>query len=108
YKGHDVLLHRNIAVKVLRQQYVHDDEFIQRFRREAQAAASLTHPNVVSIYDVGQEGETHFIVMEYVEGNTLNDLIKERAPLPVEETIRIASQIGDALEHAHLNQIIHR
>lgn len=108
YKGHDRLLNRKVAVKVLRQQYVHDEEFIRRFRREAQAAASLSHPNVVSIYDVGQEDEIHFIVMEYIEGKTLNDLIKERAPLPVEESIRIASQICDALDHAHHNQIIHR
>jgi len=108
YKGHDLLLHRNVAVKVLRQQYVHDEEFIRRFRREAQSAASLSHPNVVSIYDVGQEGETHYIVMEYVEGMTLNDLIKEKAPLQVEDALHIASQICDALEHAHSNQIIHR
>ncbi|MDF2668145.1 MAG: serine/threonine protein kinase [Paenibacillus sp.] len=108
YKGHDILLNRKVAVKVLRQQYVHDEEFIRRFRREAQAAASLSHPNVVSIYDVGQEDEIHYIVMEYVEGKTLNDLIIEKAPMQVEEAIRIASQICDALEHAHHNQIIHR
>lgn len=108
YQGLDRLLNRKVAVKVLRQQYVHDEEFIRRFRREAQAAASLSHPNVVSIYDVGQEDETHFIVMEYIEGKTLNDLIKERAPLPVEEAVRIAGQICDALDHAHANRIIHR
>jgi serine/threonine protein kinase/beta-lactam-binding protein with PASTA domain len=108
YMGLDHLLHRKVAVKVLRQQYVNDEEFIRRFRREAQAAASLSHPNVVSIYDVGQEGETHYIVMEYIEGTTLNDLIKERAPLQVEEAVRYASQICDALEHAHHNEIIHR
>jgi serine/threonine-protein kinase len=108
YKGHDRLLNRKVAVKVLRQQYVHDDEFIQRFRREAQAAASLSHPNVVSIYDVGQEGDIHFIVMEFVEGTTLNERIKERAPLQVEEAVHYAGQICDALEHAHQNQIIHR
>lgn len=108
YKGLDILLHRNVAVKILRQQYVHDEEFIQRFRREAQAAASLSHPNVVSIYDVGQEEDTHYIVMEYIEGTTLNDLIKEKAPLQVEEAVHIACQICDALDHAHHNQIIHR
>jgi eukaryotic-like serine/threonine-protein kinase len=108
YKGHDQLLHRKVAIKVLRQQYVHDEEFIRRFRREAQSAASLSHPNVVSIYDVGQEDEIHYIVMEYIEGSTLNDVIKDRAPLQVEEAINIASQICDALEHAHQNQIIHR
>jgi eukaryotic-like serine/threonine-protein kinase len=108
YKGHDLLLHRNVAVKVLRQQYVHDEEFIRRFRREAQSAASLSHPNVVSMYDVGQEEDTHYIVMEYVEGMTLNDLIKEKAPLQVEDALHIATQICDALGHAHNNQIIHR
>lgn len=108
YRGHDILLNRNVAIKVLRNQFVHDEEFIRRFRREAQSAASLSHPNVVSIYDVGQEDEVHYIVMEYVEGKNLNEIIKERAPLQVDESIRIASQICDALDHAHQNQIIHR
>ncbi|WP_010269777.1 Stk1 family PASTA domain-containing Ser/Thr kinase [Paenibacillus senegalensis] len=108
YKAHDLLLNRHVAVKILRQQYVHDDEFIHRFGWEAQSAASLSHPNVVSIYDVGQEDEIHYIVMEYVDGMTLNDLIKQRAPLQVEEAVHIASQICDALEHAHANEIIHR
>ncbi|MBW7474159.1 Stk1 family PASTA domain-containing Ser/Thr kinase [Paenibacillus oenotherae] len=108
YKAHDVLLNRKVAVKVLRQQFVHDEEFIRRFRREAQSAAALSHPNVVSIYDVGQEDETHYIVMEYVEGNNLNEIIQQRAPLQTEEAVRIAVQICDALEHAHHNQIIHR
>lgn len=108
YKGHDRLLNRRVAVKVLRQQFVHDEDFIRRFRREAQSAASLSHPNVVSIYDVGQEGDVHYIVMEYVEGSNLNDIIKERAPLQPEETVHIASQICDALDHAHQNGIIHR
>jgi len=108
YKGLDILLNRHVAVKVLRQQYVNDEEFIRRFRREAQSAASLSHPNIVSIYDVGQEEEIHYIVMEYVEGTTLNEVIKERAPLQVEEAINITSQICDALDHAHTNQIIHR
>lgn len=108
YKGLDILLHRHVAVKILRQQYVHDEEFIRRFRREAQAAASLSHPNVVSIYDVGQEEDVHYIVMEYIEGTTLNELIKEKAPLQVEEAVHIAGQICDALDHAHHNQIIHR
>ncbi|WP_308634478.1 Stk1 family PASTA domain-containing Ser/Thr kinase [Paenibacillus silvisoli] len=108
YKAQDILLNRNVAVKVLRQQFVHDEEFIRRFRREAQSAAALSHPNVVSIYDVGQEDDTHYIVMEYVEGNNLNEIIKERAPLQTDEAVRIALQICDALEHAHHNQIIHR
>ena len=108
YRAHDILLNRNVAIKVLRNQFVHDEEFIRRFRREAQSAASLSHPNVVSIYDVGQEDEVHYIVMEYIEGKNLNEIIKERAPLQVDESVRIASQICDALDHAHQNQIIHR
>lgn len=108
YKGHDILLNRKVAIKVLRQQFVHDEEFIRRFRREAQSAASLSHPNVVSIYDVGQEDEIHYIVMEYIDGSNLNEVIQERAPLQVEEAVHIASQICDALDHAHHNQIIHR
>lgn len=108
YKAHDILLNRNVAIKVLRQQYVHDEDFIRRFRREAQSAASLSHPNVVSIYDVGQQGEIHYIVMEYVEGINLNEKIAEKAPLQVEDAVHIASQICDALEHAHHNGIIHR
>ncbi|ANF97606.1 Stk1 family PASTA domain-containing Ser/Thr kinase [Paenibacillus bovis] len=108
YRAKDVLLNRHVAIKVLRQQFVYDEEFIRRFRREAQSAASLSHPNVVSIYDVGQEDDIHYIVMEYVNGQNLNEIIKERAPLPVEEAVRIATQICDALEHAHHNQIIHR
>jgi serine/threonine-protein kinase len=108
YKAHDVLLNRYVAVKVLRQQFVGDEEFIRRFRREAQSAAALSHPNVVSIYDVGQEDDIHYIVMEYVEGNNLNEIIQERAPLQTEESVRIAVQICDALDHAHQNHIIHR
>ncbi|QAY65530.1 Stk1 family PASTA domain-containing Ser/Thr kinase [Paenibacillus protaetiae] len=108
YKAHDVLLNRYVAVKVLRQQFVHDEEFIHRFRREAQSAAALSHPNVVSIYDVGQEDDTHYIVMEYIEGHNLNEIIQERAPLQAEEAVRIAVQIADALDHAHSNHIIHR
>ncbi|MEF2964543.1 Stk1 family PASTA domain-containing Ser/Thr kinase [Paenibacillus sp. M1] len=108
YKAQDILLNRFVAIKVLRQQFVNDEEFIRRFRREAQSAASLSHPNIVSVYDVGQEEDIHYIVMEFVEGQNLNEIIKERAPLQVEEAVRIASQIADALDHAHHNQIIHR
>lgn len=108
YKARDILLNRFVAVKVLRQQFMHDDEFVRRFRREAQSAAALSHPNIVSIYDVGQEEDTHYIVMEYIDGANLNEIIRERAPLEVGEAVRIASQICDALDHAHHNQIIHR
>lgn len=108
YKAKDLLLNRFVAVKVLRQQFTHDDDFVKRFRREAQAAASLSHPNIVSIYDVGQVEDTYYIVMEYIDGANLNEIIRDRAPLQVDEAVRIAAQICDALEHAHHNQIIHR
>ncbi|QTH45980.1 Stk1 family PASTA domain-containing Ser/Thr kinase [Cohnella sp. LGH] len=108
YKARDLLLNRFVAVKVLRQQFTHDDDFVKRFRREAQAAASLSHPNIVSIYDVGQVDDTHYIVMEFIDGANLNEIIRERAPLQADEAVRIAMQICDALEHAHHNQIIHR
>ncbi|WP_372636605.1 Stk1 family PASTA domain-containing Ser/Thr kinase [Cohnella sp.] len=108
YKARDLLLNRFVAVKVLRQQFTHDDDFIKRFRREAQAAASLSHPNIVSIYDVGQVDDTHYIVMEFVDGANLNEIIRERAPLQADEAVKIAAKICDALEHAHHNQIIHR
>ncbi|RKP55380.1 Stk1 family PASTA domain-containing Ser/Thr kinase [Cohnella endophytica] len=108
YKAKDLLLNRYVAVKVLRQQFTHDDDFVKRFRREAQAAASLSHPNIVSIYDVGQVEDTHYIVMEYIDGANLNEIIRDRAPLQAEEAVRITAQICDALEHAHHNQIIHR
>ncbi|WP_409174570.1 Stk1 family PASTA domain-containing Ser/Thr kinase [Brevibacillus fortis] len=108
YKAKDLILNRPVAVKVLRSQFGTDEDFVNRFRREAQAVASLSHPNVVGVYDVGQEGDTHYMVMEYIEGYTLKEVIIQRGALPVEEAVRIAEQICDALDHAHQNQIIHR
>lgn len=108
YKAECTLLQRIVAVKVLRSQYSSDKEFVERFRREAQAAASLSHPNMVNIYDVGQEDDIHYIVMEYISGETLKDLIKREAPLSVNRTLRIALQIAEALRHAHERNIIHR
>lgn len=108
YKANDVLLDRIVAVKVLRPQYAIDDDFVYRFRREAQAAARLSHPNVVSIYDVGVEEEIHYIVMEFVEGSTLKEYITKYAPIDIQEAVEITKQIAEALDHAHHNQIIHR
>jgi beta-lactam-binding protein with PASTA domain/predicted Ser/Thr protein kinase len=108
YRGLDVLLHRPVAVKTLRPEFMGDEDFVRRFKREAQAAASLSHPNVVNIYDVGQDQDAHYIVMEYVDGKTLKQVIEERAPLPVAESVAIARQIADALAHAHERNIIHR
>ncbi len=108
YRGMDVLLKRPVAIKTLRSEYALDMDFVRRFKREAQAAASLSHPSVVNIYDVGQDGDTHYIVMEYVDGKTLKQVIEERAPLPVEEAVEMARQICEALAHAHEHHIIHR
>ncbi|HHV65247.1 MAG TPA: Stk1 family PASTA domain-containing Ser/Thr kinase [Peptococcaceae bacterium] len=108
YKAKDTLLNRTVAIKVLREQFASDEGFIRRFRREAQSAASLSHPNIVSIYDVGKDGQEDYIVMEYVKGRTLKDIIRKQAPLPAEQAILLVRQIGEALAHAHANHIIHR
>lgn len=108
YRALDTVLNRYVSVKILRPQFVADEDFVRRFRREAQSAASLSHPNVVNIYDVGDEDETYFIVMEYINGKTLKEIIQERAPLPVTEAVDIAKQICSALHHAHDHQIVHR
>ncbi|MGA9175168.1 MAG: Stk1 family PASTA domain-containing Ser/Thr kinase, partial [Thermoactinomyces sp.] len=108
YKAKDLLLNRYVAIKVLSDSLSNDSEFIRRFSREAQAAASLSHPNIVNVYDVGKDHYTHYIVMELVEGPTLKQYIQERGPLPAQEAAAIAIQICDGLAHAHENQIVHR
>jgi len=108
YKARDTLLNRTVAIKVLREQFVSDEGFIRRFRREAQSAASLSHQNIVSIYDVGKDGNEEYIVMEYVKGQTLKEIIRNKAPFPAEKAIYIVRQIAEALAHAHANHIIHR
>jgi len=108
YRALDRLLNRVVTVKILREQYAEDEEFVQRFHREAQAVASLSHPNIVGLYDVGAEGKLHYLVMEYVPGKSLKQLIKEEAPLELNKAIEIMRQILDALQHAHENNIVHR
>ncbi|MDB4898153.1 MAG: serine/threonine protein kinase, partial [Firmicutes bacterium] len=108
YRAEDLQLGRDVAVKVLRGQFGSDEEFIRRFRREAQNAASLSHPNVVQIYDVGQDEDQYYIVMELVEGHTLKELIQQQGPLPPTDAARIAIEILGALSHAHQNRIVHR
>ncbi|ASS75720.1 hypothetical protein CIG75_12485 [Tumebacillus algifaecis] len=108
YRALDTLLNRNVSIKVLHAQFSNDEDFVRRFRREAQAAASLSHPNVVNIYDVGRGGDEYYIVMEFVDGLTLKEVIQDRAPLPVQEAIDISKQICSALGHAHENNIVHR
>lgn len=108
YKAQDQILKRYVAVKVLRDEFTTDEEFIRRFNTEAQSAASLTHPNIVSIYDVGNEGNIYYIVMELIQGKTLKQIIDEDGVLPWKWSIDIASQIASALETAHKNNIVHR
>ncbi|UNC92782.1 Stk1 family PASTA domain-containing Ser/Thr kinase [Candidatus Contubernalis alkaliaceticus] len=108
YRGYDKILNRSVTVKVLRAQFALDENFVRRFKREAQSAASLSHPNVVNIFDVGEEDGTYYIVMEYVDGKSLKELITENGKLPVNAAVKIAHQICEALVHAHKNKIIHR
>lgn len=108
YKARCKLLNRYVAVKILKPEFTRDVKFIENFRRESQAAASLSHSNIVNIYDVGKEGNINYIVMELIEGKVLSDVIRDKGSLPVPMSISIAKQIASALSHAHKNQIIHR
>ena len=109
YKAKDKVLKRNVAVKILRDEFTTDEEFIKRFEGEAQSAARLTHANIVSIYDVGVEGNLYYIVMELIQGKTLKEIIlEEEGPLPWKWSLNVAIQIASALEVAHRNNIIHR
>jgi len=108
YRTKDLVLNRFVAVKILRDEYTTDDEFIKRFNIEAQAAASITHPNIVSVYDVGKEDNLYYIVMELVKGKTLKEIIVEDGALGWKWSVKVAIQIASALETAHKNNIIHR
>ncbi len=108
YLADDEKLQREVALKVLHPQFATDENFVARFRHEAQAAAGLNHPNIVSIYDWGQEDSTYFIVMERVEGRDLKQIIQEDGPLPASMAVGIASQVANALTSAHQNHIVHR
>ena len=107
YKAHDKLLDRTVAVKALHAQFASDAEFVARFQREAQGAAKMSHPNIVNIYDVGQEENCHYIVMEYVSGQTLKDRLDAEGHLSVPAALGIARQIAEALQHAHENGLVH-
>ncbi|MBQ1335589.1 MAG: Stk1 family PASTA domain-containing Ser/Thr kinase [Selenomonadaceae bacterium] len=107
YRAQDKVLNRSVAVKILHEQFRRDEEFIGKFHQEAQAAARLSHPNIVNIFDVGISGDDHYIVMEYVPGDTLKTMIQEKGHLPVEDALRIAREISDALAMAHANNIVH-
>ena len=108
YLAYDTILDRNVAVKVLRGDLANDEKFVRRFQREALSASSLTHPNIVEVYDVGEDNGQYYIVMEYVEGKNLKDLIKKRGKLTISEVIDIMLQITDGMSVAHDSYIIHR
>ena len=108
YRGYDLVLGRVVAVKLLREQFGSDQNFLLRFNREAQAAARLTHPNIANVYDVGHDRDTHYIVMEFVNGPNLKDLIRRQGPFSVDGAAFILRQVADALDAAHRHGLVHR
>lgn len=108
YLAHDTILDRNVAVKVLRGDLANDEKFVRRFQREALSASSLSHPNIVEMYDVGEDDGQYYIVMEYVDGMTLKQVLKKRGHLSVTEVVDIMLQVTDGMAHAHDAYIIHR
>ena len=108
YLGYDTILDRNVAIKILRGDLSSDEKFVRRFQREALSASSLAHPNIVEMYDVGEDDGIYYIVMEYVEGKTLKQLLKKRGSLTLSEAIDIMLQLTDGMAHAHDSYIIHR
>ena len=108
YKAKCKVLNRNVAIKILKDEFANDAEFIKRFQIEAQSAASLSHQNIVSIFDVGKEDSMHYIVMELIEGKTLKEIITEKGKIPWRDSVKIAAQIASGLSQAHKNHIVHR
>ena len=108
YLAYDMILDRKVAVKVLRGDLSNDEKFLRRFQREALSASSLSHPNIVEVYDVGEDNGQYYIVMEYIEGRHLKQLIKKRGQLTISEVIDIMLQISEGMAHAHDSYIIHR
>ena len=108
YLGYDTILDRNVAIKILRGDLSGDEKFVRRFQREALSASSLAHPNIVEMYDVGEDDGVYYIVMEYVDGKTLKQLLKKRGNLTLSEAIDIMLQLTDGMAHAHDSYIVHR
>ena len=105
--GYDTILDRNVAIKTFKID-ANDEDAVKRFNREAKAVTSLSHPNIVSIYDVENEGDFYYLILEYVEGMTLKDYMMKNPKMPIETIVHISKQIADGLCHAHQNGIIHR
>ena len=108
YRAWDTKHDREVAVKVLRPEFSADAEFVRRFNQEAQAASRMSHPNIVGMYDLGQDGDLRYIVMEYVRGTTLKEIIRQEAPMPAQRAVQITLRILSAVNHAHHNHIVHR
>ena len=108
YLAHDIILDRDVAIKVLNYDFSNEEELKRRFMREALSATSLMHPNIVDIYDVGEDGDIHYLVMEFVEGQTLKEYIQSNGPLAPEQALPIMSQLVSAISNAHYNGIVHR
>jgi serine/threonine protein kinase len=108
YRGYDLILGRVVAVKLLREQFGSDQNFLLRFTREAQSAAKLSHPHIANVYDVGHDADTHYIVMEYVNGPNLKDLIRRQGPFTVDGAAFVLRQVAEALDAAHRHGLVHR
>src|SRR5438445_8106628 len=108
YRAHDRLLDRKVALKILHEHYTADDEYVERFRREARAVAALSHPNIVTVIDRGEHESKQFIVFEYIDGENLKRLIERRGPAPVETALELAMQIARGLSFAHQQGLVHR
>jgi serine/threonine-protein kinase len=108
FRARDQLLERRVALKVLHEQYTRDENYVERFRREARAVAQLSHPNIVTVIDRGEHEGRQFIVFEYIDGLNLKDLVRRDAPLPVRDALEIALQVARALAFAHHQGVVHR
>lgn len=108
YRGKDKKLERNVTIKILREEFTNDEDFISKFKIEARSAARLSHPNIVNVYDVGEEGNIYYIIMEYIHGDTLKQAIIKKAPFDSKSTINVSIQMAMALSHAHKNHVVHR
>src|SRR3712207_4851690 len=108
YKAHDRLLDRTVALKILHEHFTQDDEYVERFRREARSVAQLSHPNIVTVIDRGDDDGRQYIVFEYVEGENLKQLLERTGPMPVRDALILALQMARALSFAHQRGLVHR
>src|SRR4051794_25264376 len=108
YKAHDRLLERSVAMKILHEQFTRDEDYVERFRREARSVAQLTHPNIVTVIDRGEQDGRQFIVFEYVDGMNLKQLVENEGPLPAHDAIELALQVARGLAFAHSQGLVHR